>query len=225
MIFSKEFTEYGYTDLVAYSGKDITDDMLAACSIIQKKFFDAEYTVYTDNLLECVKKYNQMCFVFVDKVKNAVVGYSFWFPIKTPVFNAFIKNNFTLLELRSNFFSNYKDPTINLFLASEAYVLGYDIKRLHEAVEDIFSRRILDLAYNGTKVKYIAMEAVCDYDEKFLAKLLGLTNKIKKDKSTFYYGEYSPENVYKSSKYASGIKQYYAKLKVSAESKKNTDKK
>ena len=225
MIFDKEFAEYGYTDLVAYSGKDITDDMLNACKIIEKKFFEAEYTESTDNLIECVKKYNQMCFVFVDKVKNAVVGYSFWFPIKTKVFNAYIENDFTLLELRDNFFSSYKEPTINLFLASEAYVLGYDIKRLHEAVEDVFSRRILDLAYKGTKVKYIAIEAVCDYDEKFLVKLLGLTNKVKKSKSTFYYGEYTPETVYKSSKYSSGIKQYYAKLKASAESKKNTDKK
>lgn len=224
MIFDKEFAQYGYTDLVAYSGKDITDDMLNACMVIEKKFFEPQYTEYSDNLVECVKKYNQMCFVFIDKVKNAVVGYSFWFPIKTTVFNAFIKSKYMLLELRDNFFSNYKDETINLFLASEAYVLGYDIKKLHEAVEDVFSRRILDLAYNGTKVKYIAIEACCEYDEKFLVKLLGLTNKVKKDISTFYYGEYSPETVYKSSKYASGIKQYYTKLKMARE-KKKTDKK
>ena len=155
MIFDKEFTEYGYTDIVAYSGKDISDDMLNACKIIEKKFFEAEYTESTDNLIECVKKYNQMCFVFVDKVKNAVVGYSFWFPIKTKVFNVYIENNFTLLELRDNFFSNYKESTINLFLASEAYVLGYDIKRLHEAVEDVFCQAWKCILSNLVLYKYI----------------------------------------------------------------------
>lgn len=211
MIFEKEFKEYGYTDLVAYSGKDITEDMVDVCMIIDKKFYAPEYTKYSDNLKETVLKYNQMCFVFVDKVKNAIVGYSFWLPIKTKVFNAFIKSNQMLQEFREGYFSSYKDENINLFLASEAYVLGYDIKVLHEAVEDIFSRRILDLAYNGVKVKYIAFEACNKFDEDFLVKNLGLSKKVKKDISTFYYDEYSPEKVYKSSKYASGIKQYYKK--------------
>lgn len=209
MIFEKEFKEYGYTDLVAYSGKDITEDMVDICISIDKKFYSPEYTIGSDSLKESVLKYNQMCFVFVDKVKNAIVGYSFWFPIKTKVFNAFIKSNQMLQEFRDAYFSSYKDEYINLFLASEAYVLGYDIKKLHEAVEDIFSRRVLDLAYKGTKIKYIAFEACNKYDEEFLVKHLGLTKKVKKDISTFYYSEYSPEKVYKSSKYASGIKQYY----------------
>ncbi len=212
MIFDKEFKEYGYTDLIAYSGKDITEEMLDDCMKLEKDFYAEEYTQDSENLKTCVLNHNQMCFIFKDIVKNVIVGYSFWFPIKTKVFNAFIKSKYSLLKFEENYFSNYKDKVINLFLASEAYITGYDIKRLHEAVEDIFSRRVLDLAYKGTKIKYIALESCCRFEEEYIVKLLGLTQKVQKERTVFFFDEYSPEKVYLSSKYASGIKQYYSKL-------------
>ena len=219
MIYDKEFKEYGYTDVVAYSGKNITEEMLDECMILEKNFYPEGFSQDPKNLKNCVMKYGQMCFVFKDIVKNVIVGYSFWFPTKTKVFNAFIKSNKTLIEFEESFFSSYSDKVINLFLGSEAYITGYDIKKLHEAVEDIFSRRILDLAYKGTKVKYIAIESCCKFEEQYIVKLLGLTQKVKKERTTFYFDEYSPEKVYNSSKYASGIKQYYSMLDNKDENK------
>lgn len=212
MIFEKEFKEYGYTDIIAYSGKDITEEMLSECMNIEKNFYTKEYTQDVENLKNCVLNHSQMCFIFKDIVKNVIVGYSFWFPVKTKVFNAFIKSKHSLLKFEENYFSSYNDKFINLFLASEAYITGYDIKKLHEAVEDVFSRRVLDLAYKGTKIKYIAMESCCNFEEKYIVRLLGLTQKVKKEKTYFFFDEYSPEKVYLSSKYASGIRQYYSML-------------
>lgn len=215
MIFDKEFKEYGYTDIVAYSGKHITEEMLDECMVLEKNFYPEGFSQDPKNLKACVMKFGQMCFVFKDTVKNVIVGYSFWFPTKTKVFNAFIKSNKALIEFEESYFSSYNDKIINLFLGSEAYITGYDIRKLHEAVEDVFSRRVLDLAYKGTRIKYIAIETCCKFEEEYLVKLLGLTQKVKKEKTTFYFDEYSPEKVYNSSKYASGIKQYYASLKAS----------
>lgn len=210
MIYEKEFQAYGYNDIVGYSGKHITDEMIDSCMTINKKFYAKDF-VFDDSIKDIVKKYNQMCFVFQDKSDNSIMGYSFWFPIKTKVFNAFIQNNQTLQEFRDSFFSSYKEESVNLFLASEAYVLGYDIKELHKAIEDVFQKRILDLAYNGIMVKYVAMESRCKFDEQFLVKNLGLTLKDKKEKSTFYYDKYSPYTIYSDSKFASGLYQYYKK--------------
>lgn len=212
MIFEKEFADYGYTDLIAYSGKDITEDMISACLFIEKKFYGEDKCLDSENVKEIILKTNQMCFVIVDKIKNAIVGYTFWFPIKTSVLNDSIKNKTTLLSFKEDDFSGFKEPTINLFLASEAFVLGYDIKKLHEPIEDIISKRILDLAFIGTKIKYVAIESRVDFNSSYLIKKLGLIKNIKKDKSTLYFGEYNPKLTYKSDKYFDDIRQYYQKL-------------
>ena len=214
MVIENIFQNYGYNTIIGYSGKDITDDMIEACMAIDKKFYGGEYT-WANSMKNIVQKFNQMCFVFIDTAENAIVGYSFWVPIKTQVFNDFIKNKKMLLDFEDSYFSDYKQSSVNLFLAGEAYVLGYDIKNLHKAVEDIIQKRILDLAYMGVKVKYVAIESCCKFEEEFLVPLLGLTKKVKKDKSTFYYDEYSPNKVYKRSKYSEGIRQFYTKDKTS----------
>lgn len=212
MIFDREFKEYGYTDLIAFSGKDISEEMLLDCKKIYQNFYSAEFANNFDALKAVILKHSQMCFVVKDTVKNVVVGFSFWFPIKTKIFNQFIATKKPLLNFEENYFSSFNDKTVNLFLASEAYILGYDIKTLHNSIEDIFSRRVLDLAYKNTKIKYIAIESKCSFDEKILVKLLSLKQFVKKQNTTFYFDEYKPEKVYKGSKYAQGIKQYYAML-------------
>ena len=212
MVFEKEFADYGYTDLVAYSGKDITEDMISACLFIEKKFYGEDKCLDAENVKEIILKTNQMCFVIVDKIKNAIVGYSFWLPLKTSVLNDFIKNKTTLLKFDEDYFTGFKEQNINLFLASEAFVLGYDIKKLHELLENIFSKRVLDLAFIGTKVKYIALESRSEFNSSYIVKKLGLSKSIKKDKSTFYFGEYNPKLSYKSDKYFDDIRQYYQKL-------------
>ena len=210
MIYQNEFKSYGYNDLVCYTGKDITEQMIDECISINKNFYKKEF-VWNNEIKSFVLNYSQMCFVFVDKSNNSVMGYSFWFPLKTKVFNAYIKSNQTLVNFKESYFSSYKESVINLFLAGEAYLVGYDIKVLHNAVEDIFQKRILDLAYNGISVKYIAMESKCNFDEQFLIKQIGLTRFDKKPNSVFYYGDYSPYIIYNESKFADNLKQYYQK--------------
>lgn len=212
MVFEKEFAEYGYTDLVAYNGKDITNKMIDACLKIENKFYGTDKSIDSNNIKNIILETNQMCFIIVDKVRHSIVGYSFWFPVKTSIFNDFIKNKTTLLSFSDDYFSNFKAPFINLFLASEAFVLGYNIKKLHEPLQDIISKRILDLAFIGTRIKYVAIESRGDFTKSYLTKKMGLTENINKDKSTFYFGKYNPITCYKSSKYADDIRNYYNSL-------------
>ncbi len=209
MIFDNEFEDYGYTDIVAYSGKDITEEMVDDCMKICNEFYSKEFA-RTENLKTMVLSNLQMCFVFFDKVKDVVIGYSFWLPIKTKVFNTYIKSGKPLLEFDDGFMFNYKqDKLINLFLASEAYILGYDIKILHEAISDVITKRILDLAYHGIKVKYIAMEACSKFDLQFLANQIGFTSSFKKPTTTFFFNEFSPETIYKNSKFSDELIPFY----------------
>lgn len=210
MIFEGAFTSHGFESIVAYSGKDITDEMIDECLKIDELFYDEKYYLNNAELKETVKNFGQMCFVFYDTEVGKVIGYSFWLTVKTKVINSFVKEKRMLLDIKPLYCTKVKEgETVNLFSAGEAFVSGYDLGEMHKSIEDIFQKRILDLAYKNIKVKYIAIEAVCKYDEEYLVKLLGLTNSIKKDKSTFYYGEYSPKTVYSRSKYATELLRYY----------------
>lgn len=225
MIFDKEFKEYGYTDVMAYNGKDITEEIFDQAMTVETGFYPKGYSRNRENLKKYVLLHSQMCFIFKDTVKNVFVGYAFWLPIKTRIFNTFIQSNKSLTEFEDDYFLSYNSKSVNLFLASEAYITGYDIKHLHKAIEDMFSRRVLDLAYKGTKINYVAIESCCKFEEEYLVKLLGLSQSVKKEKTTFYFDKYSPEKTYSSSKYASGIKQYYAKINASTETGDYTDNK
>lgn len=210
MVFEGIFSNHEFDNIVAYSGKDITKGMLDACFEIDTQFYDEKYYWNRINIKNVVEKFGQFCFVFYDKEDKEVMGYSFWFPIKTRVFNNFISEKKMLLDLKEEYCDNIADKNeINLFLGGEAFVAGYDLFNLHNAIEDVFQKRILDLAYRNKKIKYIAMESCCKYDEEILEKKLGLTKLIKKDKSRFYYDIYSPEKVYKNSKYSKELKKFY----------------
>lgn len=208
MIFEKEFKNIGYNEVIGYSGKDITDKMLDECLKLNSTFYKPEFA-WKPEIKEFISQYSQMCFVFCDTSDNSVMGYSFWLPIKTKVFNEFIRDKKTLFEFKEEYFMSYKDKLVNLFLASEAFKTGYDIKNLHKAVEDIFQKRILDMAYNQIFVKYVAIDAKCEFDKKLIAKKLGLSKAFQKGKSTFFFDEYSPNKTYSDSKYAENLKSFY----------------
>lgn len=210
MVIENIFQAHGFDKIIAYSGKDITEQMIDACFEIDRSFYEEEYYWEKSEIKEIVKTYGQLCFVFFDTEDKKVMGYSFWLPIKTKVFNAFIKEKIMLLNIKQSYCASYKENDhINLFMGGEAFVKGYNLKKLHKAVEDLFQKKILDLAYKGVKIKYIAIESCCQYDEAFLLPMLGFEKKVKKNKSTFYYDEYSPRKTYKDSKYVADIKQFY----------------
>lgn len=210
MVFDKVFEDYDFGDIVAYSGKDITDEMLDACFEIDTDFYGKEYYWDISEIKKIVKNYGKICFVFYDKSDKKVMGYSFWFPIKTLVLNAFIKEKRMLLNIRENYCKDYNEnKEVNLFLGGEAFVVGYNLIELHKAIEDLFQKRILDMAKAGIRVKYVSAESCCKYDEEFIIPKLGLKKVVIKDKSKFYYGDYSPLKTYADSKYATQLTEYY----------------
>ncbi len=209
MIVEKFFARHGFDDLVAYTGKDITDEMIDECIKQAANFYDKNF-VWGPATKNIVKKFNKFCFVFRNRDTRQIVGHSFWFPIKTSVFNNFIKSNEMLLDIKEEYFADYENAkkTVNLFQAAEAYVPGYDLANLHRAVEDHFQSKVLSLAHNGIKIKYIALESCCKFDE-YLVSRLGLTQKVQKPNTTFYYDIYSPKKVYKESREAKDLEEFY----------------
>ena len=72
MVFDKIFEDYDFGDIVAYSGRDIKDEMLDACFEIDKTFYDEEYYWDISEIKKIVKKHGHMCFVFYDKADYAI---------------------------------------------------------------------------------------------------------------------------------------------------------
>ena len=209
MIFEKEFIHYGFDDIVAYSGNDITEEMIDESFKVSQDFFEDEFQINESKIKDIIKKVGQICFIIKDKSKNKVIGYSFWVPIKVQVFTEFIKNKKMLMFIEEEHLSKFNEPVVNLFQAGEAFVAGYDLDTLHKALEDIFQSKILVLAQNGVKIGYIAIEAVCKYDEDYLVKQLGLKRKVDKDNSKFYCDKYSPKTTFARSRYAGQLIEYY----------------
>lgn len=209
MVFEKEFKHYGFESVVAYSGTDITEEMMNESFKVSDDFFHEEYQINESKIKDIVKNVGQICFIIKDESVNKVIGYSFWVPIKEQVFVNFIKANEMLMFIEEEHCSKFNEPVVNLFQAGEAFVGGYDIDLLHKALEDIIQQKILVLAKKGVKIGYVAIEAVCEYDEKYLAKLLGLSKGVKKEKSIFYCDKYSPSKTFARSMYAEYLKEYY----------------
>ena len=79
MIFEKEFNNYGFENIVAYSGEDISPKILEESFAVSDNFFAAEYQINKSKIREVIKKYGQMCFIIVDKNE---IKYIFSMPLK-----------------------------------------------------------------------------------------------------------------------------------------------
>lgn len=209
MIIENEFRENGLDNIICYSGKDITDDFIKRCFNLDKAFYGKQFQWDTLGIENTIKKYNQMCFVFVDKERGNIVGYSYWFPLKLDVLNNYIKNKETLLGISEEDCSPFSVSPVHLFLGGEAFVPGYDLLTLHRVIEDIFQYHILCLAEKGIKVGTISFDAVCKYDEDYLVKRTNLKNCVQKNDCNFYYDKYYPDTVYNQSKYCNELKKFY----------------
>jgi hypothetical protein len=92
MVIENVFNAHGFDRIVAFTGADITESMIDECLAIDREFYEDEFSWEQSDIKDVVKNFGQFCFVFFDKDDKKVMGYSFWFPIKTQVFFDFIKN-------------------------------------------------------------------------------------------------------------------------------------
>lgn len=209
MIFKDIFVENGFPSLIAYSGADLKDSLIRRTFNLDEVFFNDEYLWTYSDMGEIIENNKEMCFVVVNEDAGNIVGYSYWLPLKTQVIENAIKKNFNLIFLDQDCLQSFSNPEVNLNLASEAFIPGWDLKRLHKIIEDIIQYSILQLAKKGTKVNFVVMDNVCQYDE-FLCDKLGLDNRYETDhNSKICYTTYSPTKCYSSSKYVEELKKYY----------------
>ena len=209
MIIKNIFEEHGFDNVVSYSGKDLSLDLIKRCLNLDKVFYKKDFYWDTFNIEKVLLQRNELCFVFIDSISQNIVGYSYWLPIKTEILEEFKQNKKALLEIKPEYCTDFKQPKVNLFLGGEAFVPGYDLLNLHKAIEDIFQIHILHLAENNVLIDTICFDAVCAYDKDYLVPLTGLRNKSEKENCDFYYDTYSPNRVYKESIYAKELKKYY----------------
>ena len=92
MIIEKKFVESGFENVVSISGKDITEDLIKRCFNLDKVFYGKEFLWDNTDILDVIMKYNQMCFIFMDTENQNIVGYSYWFPIKSEILDRFVKD-------------------------------------------------------------------------------------------------------------------------------------
>lgn len=209
MIFERELVRYGFSDLCIYTAADITDAMIEDGFKISDSFFGTDYSIRNSPIKDVIKSHGKFCFIVYNKAEKKVIGYSYYIPIKISVFKEFKEKEEMLLSLKDEYCADFSEPKINLFCAGEAFVTGYDLDKIHRALEDIFQWKVLSLAKKGTKIATVSIEAVCKYDEEYLVKLLGLNRSVKKHNSTFYCDQYLPEKVFSRSIYVKDLIEYY----------------
>jgi len=209
MIIEKEFVEQGIQNVVSYSGKDITPELIERCFKLDRVFYQQQFLWENTDIKNTILNNSQMCFIFVDRDQGNIVGYSYWFPIKEEIAQRFKEEKTILLDIKNEYCSGYKTSPIHLFLGGEAFVPGYDILNLHKAIEDIFQYHVLYLAKKGIKVETLSFDSVCQYDEQYLVSRTGLKNCVAKNNCSYYYDKYDPRVVYKDSKYCEELKIYY----------------
>lgn len=209
MIIEREFEEQGISNVVSYSGKDINEDLINRCFKLDKAFYRAQFLWEGTEVRNTILENSQMCFIFIDKNRGNIVGYSYWLPIKDSVLKRYKDENVALLDIKRDYCTGYKIANVNLFLGGEAFVPGYDLLNLHKAIENIFQMHVLHLAKNGVMIDTISFDSVCEYDEKYLVNRVGIKDYTIKKNCKYYYGKYDPRIVYKDSKYCTKLKEYY----------------
>ena len=209
MIIKDLFQNNGFNNITAYSGKDIDDELINRCLKLDGVFYDDQFLWKDFNIADTIKQYSQMCFILVNDEKNTIVGYSYWFPIKSEILNQYIKEKKILLNIEPQFCTGYNVPNINLHCAGEAFVPGYDLLNLHKVLEDLFQYHILCLAQKGTKVSTLSVDSVCAYDEQYLVKRSGLKYCEEKNDCKFFYDKYDPRLIFSESIYCQELLKYY----------------
>lgn len=209
MVVEEEFKIHGIDNVVCLSGKDITKELIERCFKLDAVFYRNEFLWDNTGIMDTILAFSEMCFILLDSKRNNIVGYSYWFPIKPEILDQFACEGKNLLDIKPEYCSGYKVTPVNLFSAGEAYVPGYDIFRLHNAVEDIFQYHILCLAKKNIKVDKICIDAACGFDEEFLIPKLGLNNKVQKSNCVYCWGKYDPRITYNKSRFCEELKKYY----------------
>lgn len=209
MIIENEFVDVGIDNVVSYSGKDITPELIERCFKLDGAFYKKEFLWENTDIKNTILNNNQMCFIFIDKNRGNIVGYSYWFPIKKEILQKFKEEKTILLDIKNEYCSGFNNSPLDLFLGGEAFVPGYDLFNLHKAVENIFQYHILHLAKKGVKVRTLSFDSVCQYDEEFLVSRMHLKNCVPKKDCSFCYGKYDPKIVYNESKYCVDLMKYY----------------
>ena len=210
MINENEFIELGFKNIVSYSGKDITPELIDRCFKLDRAFYQQEFLWEHTDIKNTILNHSQMCFIFMDKSRESIIGYSYWFPVKKEILQKFKDEKTVLLDIKNEYVSGYTTSPVHLFLGGEAFVPGYDLLNLHQAVENIFQYHILYLALKKyIKVDIISFDSVCQYDQEYLVPRTGLKSSSQKKDCIFYYGRYNPRTFYKESKYCDELKKYY----------------
>ncbi len=209
MIIKDLLSNRGFGNITAYSGKDIDDSLIERCLKLDNVFYKDEFLWTEFNIADTIKQFSQMCFILVNDDKNTIVGYSYWLPVKSEKLDEFIKKKKIMLNIEPGFCTGFNVPEINLYSAGEAFVPGYDLLNLHKAIEDIFQYHVLCLAEKGVKIATLSIDSVCEYDEQYLVKRLGLRQSIEKDDSKFCYDSYDPRLHYNESVYCQELLKYY----------------
>lgn len=209
MIIKDIFQSHGFNNITAFSGSDISDDLIKRCLNLDKVFYEDEFLFGSFDITQTIKQNSQMCFILLDDEKQTIVGYTYWLPVKDNILTQYMDNKKILLEVLPEYCTGFKTSPINLFNIGEAFVPGYDLLTLHKALEDLFQYHILCLAQMNIKISTICFDAVNKYDEKYLVARTGLRYYEQKENCKFYFDSYDPRRVFKESPYSQELMNYY----------------
>ena len=183
MIYSKYNFPSCPSNIICFTGDDISNDMIEKCFMIDNDFFEEKYLYNRERVKSWIKKYNEFCFVFYDLKKNEIIGYNFILLIDISAFKKYLNGEISYFTLGSSQFVNDKNNCdAALLYLSTAYSPNSKISLLMSMTQNAITDLIIDYKLkSNVNIKYYFLDAVCKFDEEY-----AMSMKLKPYKITAY---------------------------------------
>ena len=198
MIYSSYNYPYCPTNIICFTGDDISSNMIEQCFKIDENFFEEKYIYDREKVKKWIKKYSDLCFIFYDLKANKVIGYNFLVILSMQAYESYLRGEISYFTIGANQFVNDKNNVQGALLyLSSAYAPNLNIslmsKLVQNAMTDLIIGRRLD--YNIVIKKYF-LDAVCQFDEEY-AKFMKLPFvKQTAYGSKIYAGDFNPRTFF-----------------------------
>ena len=183
MIYSKFNYSHCPSNIICFTGSDISDEMIEACFKIDEDFFEEKYFYEKTRVRNRIKEYNEFCFIFYDLRINKVIGYNFMVLLDMSAFDKYLKGEVSYFTIGANQFVNKsKNASAALFYLSSAFTPNLNISLMAKMVQNAVTDLIINYKLTrNIKIEKYFLDAVCKFDEEY-SKFI----KLKFYKQTAY---------------------------------------
>ena len=212
MIYSKYNFPNCPSNIICFTGDDISNDMIEKCFLIDSDFFEEKYLYNREKVKSWIKKYNELCFVFYDLKKGEIIGYNFVLLIDIDTFKKYMNGEISYFTIGSTQFVNDKtDCDAALFYLSTAYSPNCNIATLMSMTQNAITDLIINYKVrNNVKIKYYFLDAVCKFDKEYAMSMKLKPYNVTAYNSIIYAERFDAETFFPKATNYNYLKKIYS---------------